>query len=133
MFMLKLGDEFLSLLKKELTYEEIGNTNGKAYKFNNGLLINTLRYSETLDIRTSWGALFYGYKSCRNYVVPFLDRPTVYGTAFPTTTSWVLSQLVYSSDNPQSASNPGSISGVRPTSLETCLVEVNIIAIGRWK
>ena len=114
--------------------ESGSNANGNWIKYSDGTMICTQRFEKTINIQTTWGSWYYGYVTCKNYPIAFVgDLPTVSCTVYPKTTSWCFGQLVYSSDGPQTLSNPGSVMCIRPTSQANVDVTVQIIAIGKWK
>lgn len=115
-------------------FESGSNDLGNYIKYSDGTMIQYQRYATTVDIRGDWGSLFYGTVSCPDYPQPFVNtEPTVTASIYPTTESWCLGNLVYSSSKQQNLLSAGTAMCIRPQKINSLPVVIEIIAIGRWK
>lgn len=115
-------------------YESGSNDLGNYIKYSDGTMIQYQRYATTVNIGGVWGSLFFGSISCPDYPQPFVNtEPTVTATVYPTTESWCLGNLVYSSGQQQNLLSAGTVMCIRPQATDNLPVVIEIIAIGRWK
>lgn len=115
-------------------FESGSNNLGHYIKYSDGTMIQYQRYATTVNINGGWGSLFYGTVSCPNYPQPFVNtEPTVTASIYPTTESWCLGNLVYSSSKQQNLLSAGTVMCIRPQNTDSLPVVIEIIAIGRWK
>lgn len=115
-------------------FESGSNDLGNYIKYSDGTMIQYQRYATTVGINGNWGSLFFGSVSCPDYPQPFVNtEPTVTASIYPTTESWCLGNLVYSSDKQQNLLSAGTVMCIRPQSTNSLPVVIEIIAIGRWK
>lgn len=105
------------------------NSNGIAWKFPTGLMICAKSISQTLDVSASWGSL-YDSKSMidfGNFAQSFTGTPYIAATVVNAAMGGWIERV-----EGATASYAGKAYIVRPTT-QTNRINVDIIAIGRWK
>lgn len=111
--------------------ESGSNENGNYIKYSDGTMICTKQVTNiTIDITTSWGSM---YES--NYYIPLGSMPQefttlYYANASVLSNSWHAIKLRHEQ---MSNSSFGQIKLGRGASATDVMVEINCIAIGRWK
>ena len=114
--------------------ESGSNSSGKYLKFDNGVMIQYQRYSTNVAINTVWGAWYYGTAQCPDFPQEFVgELPTITATIYPTTGNWCIGTLAYGSGKPQSMTTAGTILCCKPEKANNVPVDIEIIAVGRWK
>ena len=112
-------------------YTIVSNSNGYAYKFEDGLMITVLKFTYTLSIASGWGNVFIsGEFYTPYYPVKFKEPPIVTMSLEGSSDgAWIMN-----GDTAGTVERPCNIRLVRGASLTTNKAFViNIIAIGRWK
>lgn len=113
-----------------------------AMYFGDGTLITHSKYNGTWSCNTAWGSLYRGTNNDSYSLAPFgeldfISTPTMSITVLATSTasfipgSW--ENATATIVNSRYAIPLGSISIVRPTTSDSVPVQVQVIAIGRWK
>lgn len=119
-------------------------SNRVGYYFDDGLLICRRTVSFSVAVNTSWGSLYRGINPDFLSFAPtgyndFIEKPTVSITALAGATqsywlgAWENGIITDQTTYGRWAIPTGSISFIRPTSSSSVNVDLEIIAIGKWK
>lgn len=111
-----------------------GTTDGWSWrKYANGTAECWRRVSQTVNIQTEWGSIFYG--NCEDVEFPFsfYSAPIVNATVESGYALWLMSWTGSASSGTSLANKPASLRVASPTAVEGASIIVAYHAIGRWK
>lgn len=102
-------------------------------KYANGTAECWRRATQTVDIETAWGSIFYG--NCEEVEFPFsfYSAPIVNATVESGYALWLMSWTGEASAGTTLANKPASLRVARPTAVTGANIIVAYHAIGRWK
>ena len=102
-------------------------------KYANGTAECWRRVTQTVDITTEWGSIFYG--NCEEVEFPFdfYSAPIVTATVESGYALWLMSWTGTASAGTTLANKPASLRVARPTAVTGASIIVAYHAIGRWK
>lgn len=111
------------------TPEVVTNSNGTAYKFPNGVMICTKRWTGNIAITATWGSSYEASSpvSLGKWAVEFIAKPIVSIMNTGANAGWP-GRLIDAS-----TSNIGKVSPVRPSTLSSSSFTFDITGIGMWK
>lgn len=121
-------------LPGEEDIELVSDANGIAYKFKNGLMFVTQKFEVTISNFNTWGSLYtisVEDDSIPNFPVAFSETPTVTRSirGVSNGNAWISSNL-----DAQGLTKSCNFDILRATNITKPIVlEINIIAIGKWK
>ena len=111
-----------------------GETDGWYWrKYANGTAECWRRVSQTVDIETEWGSIFYG--NCEEVTFPFsfYSAPIVNATVESGYGMWLMAWTGTASSGTTLANKPASLRVARPTAVTAASIIIAYHAIGRWK
>lgn len=126
------GKSLNEILDTGVIVESGSNAQGEYIKFANGLMICTRIVTTTISCTSTWGALYYGRDDKGySFAKEFINVPHVQLTLLTTTgTSCWLTNYTKPTITKTYYQYYAII---RPTTSEAVPVQLNILAIGRWK
>lgn len=112
--------------------QTIQNEYGTAIKFPDGTMICTRKIEETLTCNNTWGNMYFGKSTNKfNFAQEFKEVPAIQLTLLTTSSS---SCFLGNYTQPVVTTNSFMhYAIVRPTSAESVSIQLNVLAIGRWK
>lgn len=111
-----------------------GTTDGWYWrKYANGTAECWRRVSQTVDINTEWGSVFYG--NCEEVTFPFnfYSAPVVNANVESGYGMWLMAWTGTESAGTTLATKPASLRVARPTAVTGASIIIAYHAIGRWK
>lgn len=102
-------------------------------KYANGTAECWRRVSQTVDIETEWGSVYYG--NCEEVTFPFsfYSAPIVNATVESGYGMWLMAWTGTASSGTTLANKPASLRVARPTAVTAASIIIAYHAIGRWK
>lgn len=117
---------------QSLLPETVTNSNGTATKFPDGTMVCRRKIQKSIPCNSTWGTLYHGEDSTEYaFAETFTEIPNVQ-VSVRTTTSTSCWQINYNTPV-ITKSTYKWISIMRPTSSDNVPVEIDILAIGKWK
>ena len=113
--------------------EVVTSTYGKAIKYPDGIMIQTVKWSTNITTWTAWGTCYAGtLNTPPNYTVAFKEVYAITaGLENTGSNCWLVSRTEETGYG--TTSRPPAYQVARPNSASGTTITVNIIAIGRWK
>ena len=120
--------DIANFITSTVTNSENTTTNRRSVKLSDGTLICAIKYTTTLAVQNTWGAIYYGTFDMSNITWPaaFAVAPSATATVVAGNDAWI-------SMRNHSATNLGTVYLYRPVSTAAASYMFSIIAIGRWQ